>query len=428
MEAAIGATPEIAIVGAGPAGLMAAEVAAREGARVTIYERMSSPARKLLLAGRGGLNLTHGEPAAAFLARYGAAAPHLAGPLAAFDAEALRAWSADLGIPTFVGTSGRVFPESFKTSPLLRAWLRRLETQGIVWATRHTWRGFDGDHRLTFETPDGPRVIEADAVVLALGGASWPQLGGDGAWVASLASAGVDVAPLRPANCGFMVAWSDVFRERFEGTPLKAIGLLFAGRQARGDLVVTRQGLEGGAVYALAPALRDAITANGAATLHVALRPDIPHDRLLARWAKRGRKESLSNALRKRLGLAPAAIGLLREAALPGGATLADLDDAALARFVNAVPVRLAAPMPLDRAISTAGGVRFATLDERLMLRSRPGMFVAGEMLDWEAPTGGYLLQACFATGAAAGHAAASWAKSYFAAHRTKRRPMRSPQ
>ncbi len=417
MEAAI-ATPEIAIVGAGPAGLMAAEVAAREGARVTIYERMASPARKLLLAGRGGLNLTHSEPADAFLARYGAAAPHLAGALAAFDSAALRAWCEELGIATFVGTSGRVFPESFKTSPLLRAWLRRLGDQGVTLATRHTWRGFDGAGRLAFETPDGPKVFGADALVLALGGASWPQLGGDGAWVTPLAEAGVDVAPLQPANCGFVVAWSDVFRARFEGAPLKSVSLAFGDRQARGDLVVTRQGLEGGAIYALAPDLRAAIAAEGIATLHVALRPDIPHEALVARWAKRGPKESLSNALRKTLGLSPAAIGLLREAALPDGATLASLDDEAVARFVNAVPLTLTAPMPLARAISTAGGVRFAAVDEDFMLEAHPGAFIAGEMLDWEAPTGGYLLQACFATGTIAGRAAATWGKNIL--HRTQ--------
>ena len=396
---------------------MAAEVAARAGARVTIYERMPSPARKLLLAGRGGLNLTHSEPADAFLARYGAAAPHLAGAVAAFDAEALRAWCAELAIATFVGTSGRVFPESFKTSPLLRAWLRRLDAQGVTLATRHIWRGFDGE-RLAFETQVGPRVIAADATVLALGGASWPQLGGDGSWAAPLAAVGVGITPLQPANCGFAVEWSDVFRERFEGTPLKAVGLAFAGRQARGDLVVTREGLEGGAIYALAPALRDAIAADGTATLHVALRPDVPYEVVAARWARRGRKESLSNALRKTLGLSPVATGLLREAALPGGATLASLDDEALARLVNAVPLQIIAPMPLARAISSAGGVRFDNLDGSLMLRGQPGVFVAGEMLDWEAPTGGYLLQACFATGAAAGRAAVTFArKKYFAAH-----------
>lgn len=420
LEATIATIPEIAIVGAGPAGLMAAEVAARDGARVTIYERMASPARKLLLAGRGGLNLTHSEPADAFLARYGAAAPHLAGALAAFDADALRAWCEQLGIATFVGTSGRVFPESFKTSPLLRAWLRRLDAQGVALATRHRWRGFD-EAGLSFETPEGPRVVQADAIVLALGGASWPQLGSDGTWVAPLAEAGIEVAPLKPANCGFVVAWSEIFRERFEGAPLKSISLAFGDRQARGDLVVTLQGLEGGAIYALAPDLRAAIAADGGATLHVALRPDIPQEALLARWAKRGRKESLSNALRKSLGLSPAAIGLLREAALPDGAALASLDDAALARLVNAVPLRCTAPMPLARAISTAGGVRFAAVGEDLMLAAHPGAFVAGEMLDWEAPTGGYLLQACFGTGTMAGHSAAAWGKNILRRTQTKR-------
>ncbi|MCX8253330.1 MAG: TIGR03862 family flavoprotein, partial [Beijerinckiaceae bacterium] len=250
-----------------------------------------------------------------------------------------------------------------------------------------------------------------------LGGASWPHLGGDGAWVAPLAAAGVAIAPLQPANCGFAVDWSEVFRDRFAGVPLKAVGLSFQDRHARGDLVITRHGLEGGAIYALAPALREAIAATGHAILHVALRPDVPDATLAARWARRARKDSLTNALRKTLGLAPAAIGLLREAALPEATTLADLGDAALARLVNDVPVRLTAPMPLDRAISTAGGVRFDDLDDTLMLRSKPGLFLAGEMLNWEAPTGGYLLQACFATGAASGRAAVAWARENFAAH-----------
>ena len=408
LEAAIAAQPRLAIVGAGPAGLMAAEVAARGGAAVTVY------GRKLLLAGRGGLNLTHSEAAELFLERYGEAAAALRAPLAAFDAQAMRHWCQGLGVETFVGSSGRVFPAGFKTSPLLRAWLRRLDADGVRLATRHAWQGFAADGSLAFATSDGPRAIAADAIVLALGGASWPQLGGDGAWTAPLAEAGVEIAPLRPANCGFAVGWSGVFRDRFEGAPLKALALAFAGRQARGDLVVTRAGLEGGAIYALAPVLREAIARDGAATLHVALRPDVAHEALVARLARRGAKETLSNALRKTLGLAPAAVGLLREAALPDGATLADLDDDALARLVNALPLRLETPMPIARAISTAGGVRFAALDDTLMLRARPGVFVAGEMLDWEAPTGGYLLQACFATGAAAARGALGWAEKKF--------------
>ena len=406
-EPAISSRPRIAIVGAGPAGLMAAEVAARGGAAVTVYERMPSPGRKLLLAGRGGLNLTHSEDAEAFLGRYREAASHLRAPLAAFGPQDLRRWCADLGIDTFVGASGRVFPRCFKASPLLRAWLRRLDSTGVGLATRHEWRGWAGD-RLVFATKDGERRVDADAVVLALGGASWPQLGADGAWTNLL---GDGVAPLRPANCGFAVAWSDVFRARFEGAPLKAIALEFRGERARGDLVTTRAGLEGGPIYALAPLLREVIAADGSALLHVALRPDMAHEALAARLARQARKNSLSNRLRKTLGLAPAAVGLLREAVLPQGQTLGSRSDDALARLVNAVPLRLVAPMSLDRAISTAGGIRFAAVDASLMVRARPGVFVAGEMLDWEAPTGGYLLQACFALGMAAGHGALAWAR-----------------
>ena len=366
------AARHIAIVGAGPAGLMAAEAAAAGGGAVTVYERMPSAGRKLLLAGRGGLNLTHDEAAETFLARYGVAAAPLGAPFAAFDPQALRRWCAELGIDTFVGSSGRVFPASFKTSPLLRAWLRRLDASGVRLATRHEWRGVETGGRLAFATPDGPRAIAADAIVLALGGASWPHLGADGSWTTPLGQAGVEIAALRPANCGFATAWSTIFKDRFEGAPLKAVALEFRGRRTRGDLVVTRAGLEGGAIYALAPELREAIAAEGMAVLHLALRPDIAHDALVARLARRGRKETLSNGLRKSLGLAPAAVGLLREAALPDGANLSDLDDDALAHLVNALPLRLDAPMPISRAISTAGGVRFAALDDNLMLRARP--------------------------------------------------------
>ncbi len=394
----------VAIVGAGPAGLMAAEVAARAGAAVTLYERMPSPGRKLLLAGRGGLNLTHGEPAACFDARYGEAAAALRPALAGFGPHALRAWCAGLGIDTFVGTSGRVFPTSMKTSPLLRAWLRRLDALGVAIRPRHHWRGWDAAGRLAFDTPDGAVKVAAAASVLALGGASWPQLGSDGGWTAPLA--GVALAPLRPANCGFRVAWSAPFLARFEGAPLHNVALRFGAAAARGEVVVTAAGLEGGAVYALAAALRDAIAANGAATPRVALRPDIPHDALVARLGRRRRKESFANGLRKALGLDPVAIGLLREAEGPPPASL---DEHALAALINAVPVRLTAPMPIGEAISSAGGVRFEAVDDALMLRARPGVFVAGEMLDWEAPTGGYLLQACFATGAAAGRGVVAW-------------------
>ncbi len=398
----------VAIVGAGPAGLMAAEVAADAGAAVTLYERMPSPGRKLLLAGRGGLNLTHGEPADAFAARYGLAAAALRPALAGFGPDALRAWCAALGVDTFVGTSGRVFPETMKTSPLLRAWLRRLDAGGVAIRPRHHWRGWDAAGRLAFDAPEGPITVEAEASVLALGGASWPRLGSDGDWTTPLAAAGVPVSPLRPANCGFAVGWSAPFRERFAGAPLHNVALDFDGSRARGEAMVTAAGLEGGAVYALAAPLRDAIEADGAATLRVALRPDLAHDTLVAKLGRRRPKESLTNGLRKALSLDPVAIGLLREATI-AGPPLAALDDGALATLLNAVPVRLTAPMPIAEAISSAGGVSLTALDDALMLRERPGVFVAGEMLDWEAPTGGYLLQACFATGAMAGRGVVEW-------------------
>ena len=397
----------MAVVGAGPSGLMAAEVLARGGADVTVFDRMPSPGRKLLLAGRGGLNLTHSEDEPTFLARYGTAAARLAAPIHMFGSQALRDWCVGLGVETFVGTSGRVFPDSFKTSPLLRAWLRRLDASGVRFRFRQRWIGWDGAGHLQFETPAGAAVVAADATVLALGGASWPHVGPDGRWVETLAAAGLDVAPLVPANCGFIAAWSDTFRDRFEGQPLKNVALSFDGQMARGDAMVTRAGLEGGPVYALAAPLRDAIARTGEATLHVALRPDLPVESIAAKLAKRRAKEPLTNALRKTIGLAPVAIGLLREASLPPGPTLGDLDAAALAERVNAVPVRLTAPMPIARAISTAGGVRFAALGPDLMLR--PGLFVAGEMIDWEAPTGGYLLQACFATGVTAAEGVLAW-------------------
>ena len=394
--------PRVAVLGAGPAGLMAAEIVARSGAEVTVYDRMPSVGRKFLLAGRGGLNLTHGEALPDFLARYGEAPSALRSALDAFGPTALRDWCEGLGIETFVGTSGRVFPRCFKTSPVLRAWLRRLDGAGVRFQLRHVWRGWDGQ-ALAFDTPDGPARVEADACVMALGGASWPQLGSDGGWVDAFAA--IAIAPLRASNCGFVVAWSDLFRDRFEGEPLKNIALRFQHRVARGDAIVTRAGLEGGLVYALSAPLREAIAAEGQAAAFIALRPDLAHEALVARLYKRQPKQSLSTALRKTLGLSPVAIGLLREAQ-PG---LGAMESGALAHLINAVPLRLVAPMPLARAISTAGGVPFAALDARLMLTARPGVFVAGEMMDWEAPTGGYLLQACFATGAYAGQGAIDW-------------------
>jgi uncharacterized flavoprotein (TIGR03862 family) len=400
---------DVAVIGGGPAGLMAAEVLAQGSARVTIYDAMPSAGRKFLMAGRGGLNLTHSEALPEFLARYGAAKSHLAPPIEAFPPDALRAWSEALGQPTFIGSSGRVFPQAFKASPLLRAWLRRLDAMGVQFALRHRWTGWDGDGRLSFQTPEGQHAVNARATVLALGGASWPRLGSDGAWMETLAAKGVTVSPLRPANCGFTVAWSEIFRNRFEGQPLKGVALSFGPHAIRGETMITRTGIEGGAVYALSADLREAIIATGGATLNVALRPDLEMSERAARLSAPKGKQSFSNWLRKAAHLSPVAIGLLQETAIGSGASLSSLSPASLAGLINAVPIRLNGIAPIARAISTAGGIAFDELDADFMIRRLPGVFAAGEMLDWEAPTGGYLLQASFATGAAAGHGALKW-------------------
>jgi uncharacterized flavoprotein (TIGR03862 family) len=398
---------EVAIIGAGPAGLMAAEVIAQGGAQVTIYDAMPSAGRKFLMAGRGGLNLTHSEDLPAFLTRYGAAMPRLAPAIETFSPADLRAWSEALGQPTFVGSSGRVFPQAFKASPLLRAWLRRLDGLGVRLALRQRWTGWDDEGRLLFVTPDGPRIVDARATVLALGGASWPRLGSDGAWIETLAARGVRVAPLWPANCGFTVAWSEIFKDRFEGQPLKGVALSFGAHTVRGEATITRTGIEGGAVYALSSQLREAIIAKGEATLQVALRPDAAE--LVGRLEAPRGKQSLSTYLRKAAHLSPVAIGLMQEAAIASGATLASLSPASLAGLINAVPIKLNGVAPIARAISTAGGISFEELDADFMIERLPGLFAAGEMLDWEAPTGGYLLQASLATGAGAGRGVLKW-------------------
>ena len=400
---------KVAVIGAGPAGLMAAEVLAEGGARVTVYDRMPSVGRKFLLAGRGGLNLTHGEELDRFLTRYGAAMPRLRSVIEAFPPAAVRAWCEGLGQDTFVGSSGRVFPKSFKTSPLLRALLRRLGDGGVEFKLRHHWIGCDERGDVLFDAPEGRGVFHADAVVLALGGASWPRLGSDGGWTDVLAKAGIAVTPLRPANCGFIANWSDVFRERFQGQPLKRIELSFGGRSVRGEAIITRQGLEGGGIYALSAHLREAIAATGEAVLTIALRPDLSVAELQKRLEKPRGKQSLSTFLRKTVKLSPPAMGLLHEAIASTPERFAEMDAAGLAELINAVPVRLVGTASLERAISTAGGISFDAIDETFMLRRRPGVFVAGEMLDWEAPTGGYLLQASFATGVAAARGALAW-------------------
>jgi uncharacterized flavoprotein (TIGR03862 family) len=400
--------PPVAIIGAGPAGLMAAEVLAIGGAVVTVYDAMPSAGRKFLMAGRGGLNLTHSEPLPQFLTRYREATPQLNAAITAFPPHALRAWSEALGQPTFVGSSGRVFPEAFKASPLLRAWLRRLDSLGVQFKLRHRWIGWE-EERLALQAPDGRHLVEACATVLALGGASWPRLGSDGAWVEPLAARGVTISPLRPANCGFTVAWSDVFRDRFEGQPLKGAALSFGGRSLRGEAVITRAGIEGGAIYALSADLREAIACSGRATLRIALRPDLEIKPLMARLSAPRGKQSFSNWLRKAAQLSPIGIGLLQEAMISSGSSLSSCSPKDLAELINAVPVELDGPAPIARAISTAGGIAFGELDADFMIRRLPGVFAAGEMLDWEAPTGGYLLQASFATGAAAARGAVKW-------------------
>jgi uncharacterized flavoprotein (TIGR03862 family) len=394
-----------AIIGGGPGGLMAAEVLARAGVAVTVYDQMPSVGRKFLLAGRGGLNLTHSEELPAFLTRYGAIDPLLRQAIEAFPPSALRAWSEGLEQTTFIGSSGRVFPTSFKTSPLLRAWLRRLAVVNVAFAPRHRWDGWDNDGRLRFWRGTEEVTVAPDVTVLALGGASWPRLGSDAHWVDILNTRGVAIAPLVPSNCGFTVQWSDAFR-RFEGEPLKRIAISFGERTVRGEAVVTHEGLEGGAIYALSGPLRTAIEAKGEATITIDLRPDVTAAALAQRLATVNRKQSLANSLRKAAKLPPVAIGLLHEAALASGRRVAALNVEDLAALIKAAPVRLTGVRPIANAISTAGGIAFAALDGHFMLKALPGVFAAGEMLDWDAPTGGYLLQAAFATGMAAGQGA----------------------
>jgi uncharacterized flavoprotein (TIGR03862 family) len=400
----------IAVIGAGPAGLMAAEILARGGRSVTVFDRMPTAGRKLLMAGRGGLNLTHSDSLEVFLTRYGTAAARLAPAVQAFPPEAMRAWAESLGQSLFVGSSGRVFPKAMKASPLLRAWLLRLSDLGVQFAFRHQWQGFGPEaRRLLFA---GVAPIEAEGVVLALGGASWPRLGSDGGWTPHLAGCGVQLAPFAPANCGFTIGWTEMFRQRFAGTPLKAVALRWQGRVSRGDAMVTDYGVEGGAVYTLSSAIRSEIAAHGEARVALDLRPDMPEAVLTTKLHALRPRDSLSNGLRRTLSLAPVAINLLRE----GGSPLArDMprDPTALAGLIKAVPLRLTGCQGLDRAISSAGGVTWDEVDDRFMLRRLPGVFVAGEMLDWEAPTGGYLLQGCMATGVAAGHGMLGWLKGF---------------
>jgi len=394
----------VTVIGAGPAGLMAAETLAAAGHGVSVLERMPSVARKFLMAGRGGLNLTHSEPIDPFMGRYDVARARLRPCIDAFPPAALTAWAEGLGQRVFTGTSGRIFPRAMKASPLLRAWLARLADQGVEIRTRQDWRGWDDQGRLIIAGPEGDRAEAPDAVVLALGGASWPRLGSTGDWAGRLTARGVPVAPFRPANSGFLADWSATFIDRFAGQPLKGAAFSFDGRTVRGEAMIAAYGLEGGAIYALSAPLRDAVQRDGRAVVTLDLKPDLTLAALTDRLARPRGSQSLSNHLRKAAGLSPVAIGLLRET----GDRLPD-DPAALAARIKAAPLTLTGVQGLDRAISSAGGVVWDAVNDSLMLRALPGVFVAGEMLDWEAPTGGYLLQACFATGATAGRGAADW-------------------
>ncbi|NTJ44390.1 TIGR03862 family flavoprotein [Agrobacterium larrymoorei] len=399
---------QVAIIGGGPAGLMAAETLAQAGVAVTLYEAMPTVARKFLMAGKSGLNITHAEDYARFTSRFGRAKERLDNTLDNFTPTMLRAWVADLGQETFIGTSGRVFPTVMKASPLLRAWLHRLEALGVEIRTRHQWLGYDSD-ALVFQTPDGRQRIEADAIILALGGASWPRLGSTAAWVPWLRERQVEIDDFQPANCGFNVAWSDYFRERFAGEPLKSVATTSAAGRFEGEFVVTKHGVEGSVVYAHSAVLRDQIAIEGSTTITIDLAPDRSVDRLSRDMNRQSRKESLSNRLRKGAGLSPVKSALLRECE----PNLVGKSAEEIAALIKTLPLRLQSPRPIDEAISSAGGITWSALDENYMLKVLPGTFAAGEMLDWEAPTGGYLLTACFATGKAAAKGIIKWFESY---------------
>jgi uncharacterized flavoprotein (TIGR03862 family) len=397
--------PVVAIIGGGPAGLMAAEVLAKGGARVDLYDAMPSLGRKFLMAGKGGMNITHAEPFDIFLTRYGTRRPDIEPLLRDFSPDTLREWIHGLGIDTFVGTSNRVFPADMKAAPLLRAWLHRLRGIGVHFHVRHRWCGWDDSGALRFATPDGEYTANADAVVLALGGGSWPQLGSNGAWVPLLSQRDIPIAPLRPANCGFDVEWSPYFREHFAGEPLKSVAAAVGDSRKQGEGIVTEHGIEGGLIYAHSAALRDEIERTGHAILHLDLLPDWPLQRVQNEVSHPRGSRSLSSHLQSRLGLKGVKANLLREILSAEQMH----DPVLLANTIKDLPLRLISARPLNEAISTAGGVTFAALDEKMMLKNLPGVFSAGEMLDWEAPTGGYLLSACFASGFAAGKGVLDW-------------------
>jgi hypothetical protein len=395
----------VVIIGGGPAGLMAAEVLIQHGVKVDVYDSMPSLGRKFLMDGRGGLNLTHSESFEKFTSRYGNRREKIEPLLKSFGPDELLKWVHGLGVETFVGTSGRVFPKEMKSSPLLRAWLKRLTDSGVDFHLRHKWVGWNADQSLRFETPEGKKTVNADAVVLALGGGSWAKLGSDGAWVKWLDQAGVKVEALKPSNCGFDVAWSPHFRERFEGQPLKSVVLSFGAFRQQGEFIVTKEGVQGSLVYAASALIRDEIEAKGRAVTTLDMSPDRSYEWLVEKLSKPRGSRSMSSHLEKTVGLKGVKVGLLHEFMPKEDFSKVEK----LAAFIKQMPIPLIAPRPLDEAISSAGGVTFESLDENLMISTMPGIFCAGEMLDWEAPTGGYLLTACFASGYMAGNGVLKW-------------------
>ena len=398
----------VAIIGGGPAGLMAAEVISAQGIHVDVYDSMPSLGRKFLMAGKSGLNITHSEPFEQFAARYGKRRKNIEPLLKTFGPDDIRAWVHDLGLETFVGTSGRVVPVGMKASPLLRAWIKRLDASGVTFHLRHKWTGFLADHSLRFETPDGEVTVKPDATVLALGGGSWRRLGSDAAWVPWLRQAGVEVEAFRPSNCGFDVAWSPHFREKFDGYPIKSAILSFGTFRQQGEFIITKEGVEGSLIYAASALLRDEIEANGQAVISLDMTPDRSETWLAEKISKPRGSRSMASHLEKSAGIKGVKAGLLREFVSKEDFSNVEL----LAHAIKHLQIPLIATRPLDEAISSAGGVPCESLDEHLMLRALPGVFCAGEMLDWEAPTGGYLITACMASGLTAGTGVVDWLKS----------------
>lgn len=398
---------QVTIIGGGPAGLMAAEVLLKGGSQVALYEAMPSPGRKFLVAGKGGLNLTHSEPREDFLSRYGARRPQIEPLLDLFGPDELREWAGDLGIETFVGSSGRVFPKEMNAAPLLRAWLEKLRTDGLQIYTRHRWLGWGKDDDLLFETPEGKKRVKAGAVILALGGGSRPELGSDGSWIPLLEGRNIKIAPLKPANCGFDVRWTPYFRDKYQGTPLKAVALTFKGQRKIGEFIITENGVEGSLIYAISARIRDEIESSGRALIELDLAPNWTEEEVIQKLSRPRGSHSISKYLKRTVKISGVKSALLWEFVPRENFS----DPEQLASAIKALPVPLIGPRPLEEAISSAGGVSFEELDGQLMLRALAGVFCAGEMLDWEAPTGGYLLTACFASGYAAGLGVLDWLK-----------------